>query len=194
MRSACPICLRYKASGISEALRCGRRAIRLALAGAVRRRLRETEPRLAIGAIETLNVRIDRTIGVERLLSWLTVAFGGAALGLACLGLFGTISNAVRQRTAELGIRVALGADRRSVQWLIVREALLLVVLGGTIGLPLAFLAARALRGLLYGIGPSDPIAYTAAIGVLMVVSVCAAYIPAWRASRLDPITALRGE
>ena len=165
-----------------------------ALAGAVRRRLRETEPRLAIGAIETLNVRIDRTIGVERLLSWLTVAFGGAALGLACLGLFGTISNAVRQRTAELGIRVALGADRRSVQWLIVREALLLVVLGGTIGLPLAFLAARALRGLLYGIGPSDPIAYTAAVGVLMVVSVCAAYIPAWRASRLDPITALRGE
>lgn len=165
-----------------------------ALADAVRRSLRETEPRLAIGAIDTLDVRIVRSIGIDRLLGWLTMTFGAAALGLACLGLFGTISNAVRRRTAELGIRVALGADPRSVQWLIVRDALVLVGLGGTIGLPLAFLAARALRGLLYGIGPADPIAYTAAAGMLIVVSVCAAYIPAWRASRLDPIAALRGE
>ena len=98
-----------------------------ALAGVVRRTLRETEPRLAVGAIETLDVRIVRSIRIERLLGWLTMAFGGAALSLACLGLFGTISNAVKRRTAEPGIRVALGADRRAVQWLIVREALLLV-------------------------------------------------------------------
>lgn len=110
-----------------------------ALASVVRRALRETEPRLAVGAIEILDVRIVRSIRIERLLGWLTMAFGGAALSLACLALFGTISNAVKRRTAELGIRVALGADRRAVQWLIVREALLLVLLGGAIGLPLAF-------------------------------------------------------
>jgi predicted permease len=165
-----------------------------ALASLVRSTLRETEPRLAVGAIETLDARIVRSIRIERLLGWLTMAFGGAALSLACLGLFGTISKAVKRRTAELGIRVALGADRRAVQWLIVREALLLVLLGGAIGLPLAFLAARALRGLFYGIAPSDSVSYGTAAGVLIVVCACAAYIPAWRASRLDPIVALRGE
>ena len=122
-----------------------------ALASAVRHALRESEPRLAIGAIETLDERIVGSIRVERLLGWLTMTFGAAALGLACLGLYGTISYAVRRRTAELGIRMALGADRSALQWLIVREALLLVVIGGAIGLPLAFVAARAVGGLLYG-------------------------------------------
>jgi predicted permease len=165
-----------------------------ALTNAVRNALRESEPRLAVGTIETLNSRIARSIGVERLLSWLTMAFGGAALGLACLGLYGTISYAVKRRTAELGIRIALGADGAALQWLIVRESLLLVLVGGAIGLPLAFLAARAVGGLLYGTTPSDPVAYAAAAGVLVVVSAFAAYVPARRASRLDPIAALRTE
>jgi predicted permease len=164
------------------------------LAAAIRQALRESEPRLAVGPIETLDERIVRSIAVERLLGWLTTAFGGAALGLACLGLYGTISNAVRRRTAELGIRIALGADRATVQWLIVREALRLVLLGAAVGLPLAFLAARAVRGLLYGIAPSDPFAYGAAVAALIVVCTGAAYVPAWRASRLDPIVALRSE
>jgi len=164
------------------------------LANAVRNALRESEPRLALGTIETLDSRIVRSIRVERLLGWLTMAFGGAALFLACLGLYGTISYAVRRRTAELGLRIALGADRMAVQWLIVREALLLVLVGGAIGLPLAFLAARAVGGLLYATAPSDPVAYGTAVGVLVVVSAFAAYIPAWRASRLDPVVALRAE
>jgi predicted permease len=165
-----------------------------ALASAVRHALRESEPRLAIGAIDTLNERVVRSIRVERLLGWLTMTFGAAALSLACLGLYGTISYAVRRRTAELGIRMALGADRAAVQWLIVREALVLVLLGGAIGLPLAFLAARAVGSLLYATAPSDPIAYGTAVAVLVVVSAFAAYIPAWRASRLNPMTALRTE
>jgi putative ABC transport system permease protein len=164
------------------------------LAAAIRQALRESEPRLAVGPIETLDERIVRSIAVERLLGWLTTAFGGAALGLACLGLYGTISNAVRRRTAELGIRIALGADRANVQWLIVREALRLVLLGAAVGLPLAFLAARAVRGLLYGIAPSDPLAYGAAVAALIVVCTGAAYVPAWQASRLDPIVALQSE
>jgi putative ABC transport system permease protein len=122
------------------------------------------------------------------------MAFAAAALGLVCLGLYGTISYAVRRRTAELGMRIALGADRMAVQWLIVREALLLVLLGGAIGLPLAFLAARAVSGLLYATAPSDPVAYGTAVGVLVVVSAFAAYMPARRASHLDPMIALRTE
>ncbi len=163
-----------------------------ALANAVRNALRESEPRLAVGTIETLDSRIARSIAVERLLGWLTMTFGGAALGLACLGLYGTISYGVSRRTAELGVRIALGADRVAVQWLIVREALLLVLLGGAIGVPLAFVAARAVGSLLYATAPSDPVAYGTASGVLVLVCAVAAYVPAWRASRLDPVVALR--
>jgi predicted permease len=166
----------------------------IALASAVRHALRESEPRLAIGAIDTLDERIVRSIRIERLLGWLTMVFGAAALGLACLGLYGTISYAVRRRTAELGVRIALGADRVAVQWLVVREALLLVLVGGAIGLPLAFLAARALGGLLYATSPSDPVAYGTAVAMLVVVSAFAAYIPARRASDFDPMIALRTE
>jgi ABC-type antimicrobial peptide transport system permease subunit len=122
------------------------------------------------------------------------MAFGAAALGLACLGLYGTMSYAVRRRTAELGIRIALGSDRVALQWLVVREALTLVLVGGAAGLPLAFLAARAVGGLLYATPPSDPVAYVTAVGALIVVSTGAAYVPAWRASRLDPMIALRPE
>jgi predicted permease len=165
-----------------------------AFVNAVRKALGESEPRLAIGTIETLDGRVVRSIGVERLLSWLTMAFGAAALGLACLGLYGTISYAVRRQTAELGIRIALGADRAAVPWLFVREALLLVLVGGAVGLPFAFLVARAVGGLLYATAPSDPVAYATAVGVLVVVSAFAAYIPARRASRLDPMVALRTE
>jgi predicted permease len=165
-----------------------------ALTNAVRNALRESEPRLSVGTIETLNSRIARSIGVDRLLGWVTTAFGAAALGLACLGLYGTISYAVKRRTAELGIRIALGADSVAVQWLIVREALLLVLAGGAVGLLFAFLAARSIGGLLYATAPSDPVSYGTAAGVLVVVSAVAAYIPAWRASRLDPLAALRHE
>ena len=165
-----------------------------ALTNAVRNALRESEPRLAVGTIETLDSRIARSIGVERLLAWLTMAFGGVALGLACLGLYGTISYAVRRRTAELGMRIALGADRVAVQWLIARDALLLVLVGGAVGLLFAFFAARAVGGLLYATAPSDPVSYGTAAGMLVVVSAFAAYIPAWRASRLDPMVALRAE
>jgi predicted permease len=165
-----------------------------AFVSAVRKALGESEPRLAVGTIETVDARVARSIAVDRLLRWLTMAFGTAALGLACLGLFGTISYAVRRRTTELGIRVALGADRGAVQWLIVREALLLVLIGGAVGLPLAFLAARAVSSLLYGTAPSDPVAYGTAVAILVAVAGIAAYMPARRASRLDPMVALRTE
>jgi predicted lysophospholipase L1 biosynthesis ABC-type transport system permease subunit len=165
-----------------------------AVTNAVRIALRESEPRLSVGAIDTLDSRIAASLGVDRLLGWLTTAFGAAALGLACLGLYGTVAYTVRRRTVELGMRIALGADRLAVQWLIVREALTLVLVGGIVGLPLAFLTARAARGLLYATAPSDPAAYGIAVSVLVVVAALAAYLPARRASRLDPMVALRSD
>jgi predicted permease len=164
------------------------------LVNPVRAALRGVEPSLATGAIDTLDSRVVRSIDVERLLGRLTMAFGAAALGLACLGLYGTMSYAVRRRTAELGVRIALGSGRIALQRLVVREALTLVLVGGAVGLPLAFFAARAIGGLLYATPPSDPVAYATAVGVLVVVSACAAYVPAWKASRLDPMIALRPE
>ena len=165
-----------------------------ALPNAIRSALRESEPRLAVGAIDTLDDRINTSIGVERVLGWLTMTFGVAALALVCLGVYGTIAYTVRRRTAELGLRIALGADRAAVQWLIIREVLMLVAVGGSVGLPLAFLAARAAGALLYGTAPSDPAAYVASAGVLVMVCTAAAYIPAVRASRLDPTLAMRAD
>jgi predicted permease len=164
------------------------------LVNGVRNALRDVEPGLPVGTIDTLDSRIAQSIDVERLLGRLTIAFGAAALGLACLGLYGTMSYAVKLRTTELGVRIALGSDRLALQWLVVREALTLVLVGGAAGVPLAFLAARAVGSLLYATPPSDPVAYAIALGALTFVSACAAYVPAWRASRLDPMVALRPE
>jgi ABC-type antimicrobial peptide transport system permease subunit len=130
----------------------------------------------------------------EQLLARLTTGFGGVALFLACLGLYGTISYAVTRRTAELGVRIALGASRGAVEWLILREALTLVLIGLLVGLPLAFFVSRTMAILFYGIAPSDLAAHGAAVATLIVIAAVAAYLPARRASRVDPILALRAD
>jgi putative ABC transport system permease protein len=98
------------------------------------------------------------------------------------------------QRTRELGVRMALGAGRGSVQWLVMREALSLLLAGLVVGLPLAFLGARAMSHLLYGITPTDVKAHSVAVATLVIVAAFAAYLPARRASRVDPMLALRAE
>jgi predicted permease len=165
-----------------------------ALAPEIRNVLRQLEPRLPVAGVDTLDARIERTMGSERLMMWLTMAFGAVALFLACLGLYGTISYAVTRRTAELGVRMALGAGRGTVQWLILREALVLVGVGLVIGIPLAFLAARAMSTLLFGVAPTDPVANGSAVAALVSIAALAAYLPARRASRVDPMLALRAE
>ncbi|HET7219103.1 MAG TPA: FtsX-like permease family protein, partial [Vicinamibacterales bacterium] len=115
----------------------------------------------------------------------------GVALLLGCLGLYGTISYGVSRRVAELGLRIALGADRAQVLWLVLREAVVLVAIGGAIGLPLTYLSARALSSLLFGVGAVDPYAYATGVLVLISVAILAAYFPARRASRIEPMTAI---
>jgi ABC-type antimicrobial peptide transport system permease subunit len=165
-----------------------------ALAPTVREALYELEPALPVFDIVPLDQRVNRGLTNDRLIASLTSAFGIVALLLACLGLYGTISYGVARRVSELGLRMALGADRATVAWLVVREAFVLVGTGAALGLPLAFVAGRSILSMLHGVGPVDPASYLQATLLLVVVAGVAAYLPAHRASRIDPMVALRSE
>jgi predicted permease len=162
------------------------------LIATVRTVLAEAEPSLPVYDIVPLDERLDRGLTSDRLVANLTSAFGGIALLLACLGLYGTISYGVARRVRELGVRMALGADRSNVLWLVIREAMVLIGAGAIIGIPLAYLAGRSVDSLLFGVGPLDVVAYATAAGLLMAVGGFAAFLPAHRASRIDPMAALR--
>ncbi len=164
-----------------------------ALTSTLRQVLAEAEPNLPVYDILPLEQRVARSLSQDAVIAQLTSVFSGIALLLACLGLYGTISYGVNQRVAELGLRIALGADRPRVLWLVMREALVLVVIGSTIGFSLAYLAARSLGTVLYGIGPLDPLAYGTGAALLLGVGLAAAYLPAFRASRIEPMRAIAG-
>ena len=163
----------------------------IALAAAIRRVVGEIEPRMPVNDVLPLDERVTRLLWQEAIIARLTTIFGGVSLLLACLGLYGTISYGVSQRVPELGLRLALGADRRQVLWLVMREALALVVIGGVGGVLLAYGAASSLRAQLYGVGPVDPAAYVAGATLLVTVGLLAAYLPAFRASRIEPMIAI---
>jgi ABC-type antimicrobial peptide transport system permease subunit len=158
----------------------------------MRRALAESEPGLPVYDVIPLEERLERGLSNDRLVANLTAVFGGVALLLACLGLYGTISYGVTRRVTELGVRMALGAGRTDVLWLVMREASLLVLAGAAIGVPLAYAAGRGVGTLLYGVRPLDAVAYLVAAGLLVLVGGVAAYLPAHRASRIDPMVALR--
>jgi ABC-type antimicrobial peptide transport system permease subunit len=128
------------------------------------------------------------------MLTGLFVSFAIIALVLAATGLYGVIAYLVSQRTREIGIRIALGADPGVVGRMVLGEAAVLFGLGMILGLGIALLLARAMRTLLYGIGPVDPPTYVGATAVLAVVMFIAAYVPARRAMRVNPVSALRSE
>ena len=123
---------------------------------------------------------------------WLLTAFAGQALILACLGIYGVIAYSVTERTREIGIRMALGASRGEVQRGMLRETLLLAAAGVTLGLIGALAAGRVIRTLLYDLSATDPATYVQMVVVLALVALPAGYIPARRASRIDPMDALR--
>jgi ABC-type antimicrobial peptide transport system permease subunit len=162
-----------------------------ALAQTVRETLTHLEPRLPIVEVVPLTDRIARGVTQDRMVARLTLIFGALALLLASLGLYGTISYGVSRRVAELGLRMALGADRRNVLRLVLREAMLLVLAGAAIGLPLALIAGRSMSTLLFGVGAADPLSFGTGASTLLVVAAVAAYLPAHRASRIEPMVAL---
>jgi predicted permease len=154
----------------------------------------DVDRNLPINDISTLSDNVNRTLSSERLIAGLTAGFGGLALGLACVGLYGVMSYAVARRKSELGLRLALGASPSRLLWNIFRESLLLVFLGLSIGTVLVYLARQFLSTLIFGIEPGDPSTILASMLILVVVAAAAACLPAWRASRVDPMVALRSE
>lgn len=158
----------------------------------VRKTVAAAEPALPLFDVVPLDERLNRNLSNDRLVAQLTAIFGGIALLLACLGLYGTISYGVTRRVRELGVRMALGAARRDVLLLVIREAMVLIAVGAAIGIPLAYAAGRSVSTLLFGVRPLDPLAYATAALLLAVVGGVAAFLPAHRASRIDPMAALR--
>jgi predicted permease len=166
----------------------------LAMAGQVRRLLGETHRDLMISEVTTLAQRVDGTVVRERMLAELSGVFGVLALVLACVGLYGTMSYAVARQTSEVGIRMALGARRGEMLWMVLRETLLLVAMGVAIGLPAALAATRFLQDYLFELKATDPATIAAAVLMLAATAVLAGYLPARRSARVDPMTALRYE
>jgi len=165
-----------------------------AIGNALRRAVREVAPQLPRYDLQTMTQRADIATAKNRFRAMLLTAFALAALLLAAIGIYGVLSFAVTARTREIGIRIALGAERASVQRLVIGEGLALVGVGVVIGLAGAFAGARALRTFLFDLTPSDPVTYAAMIVVLGVTAVLASWVPALRASRVDPVIALRAE
>ncbi|MGH9584320.1 MAG: FtsX-like permease family protein [Bryobacteraceae bacterium] len=161
---------------------------------AIRKAVHSVDPRLPLVHVTTENVVLDQNLQHEHTLADLSSLFGALALLLASIGLYGNLAYAVTRRTNEIGIRMALGADRTTVLWMILRESLLLIAAGIAVGLPLALAAARLIQSMLYGVRFFDPAILAAAILVLASAGALAAFLPARRASRIDPLTALRYE
>jgi predicted permease len=144
--------------------------------------------------IETMNERIAQSLTTDRTITELSGVFGPLAMILVCIGLYGVMSYAVTGRTGEIGIRMALGAQRKSVLWLILRESLLLIVIGVGIGMPAILGAGRWIASLLFGVKPADIAALSSAAAILFGAGILACYIPARRATRVEPTVALRYE
>jgi macrolide transport system ATP-binding/permease protein len=165
------------------------------MAGTMQRTIQGIAPDVPIrGDIRTLRATIDATLGRERLLATLSTLFGALALLLACIGLYGVMSYAVVRRTTEIGIRMALGAHRRDVLQMILRDSTWLVAAGLITGLIAALLTARLVESQLFALNPTDPATLGIACAILITAAAIAALLPAWRAARVDPMIALRHE
>jgi putative ABC transport system permease protein len=161
---------------------------------AMERAVRQVDPNLPVYDILTLTEIMERGVGSQRLLMMLLVGFGGLALLLAAVGVFGVNAYAVSQRTHELGVRMALGADRRRVLRLVLTQGFVTCAIGIALGIVVAIAATRVLRTLLYQVTPYDPLTFVSVTGILIAVTAAACYLPALRATKVDPIAALRAD
>jgi len=158
------------------------------------REVRALDPNLAVFEMITLQEQVDRSTSHELVAVALVALFGGLALLLASIGLYGVMSYSVSQSARELGLRMALGAGASNVLGLVLSRGLLLTTTGLIIGVALALLLTRLLGNLLYQVSPRDPLAFAAAFAVMALASAAACFLPAWRATRTDPMRALRAE
>jgi predicted permease len=161
---------------------------------AIREAVKRLDNTLPVYDLRSVDEQIDRSLLTERMIAMLSAVFGMVATALAIVGLYGVMAYTVARRTREIGIRVALGALGRDVVWMVMREALRLIAIGVAIGLPAAFALTRYIQAQLYGLTPNDPLTISVAAAALIAAAALAGYIPAVRASRVDPVRALRYE
>jgi len=160
----------------------------------IRNEVKQLAPSMPIYQMKTVEGQLDETLLSDRLIAMLSAGFGLLATLLATVGLYGVMAFVVARRRKELGIRLALGARTGGVIWLVMREVLVLLAIGLAVGVPAAFALGRFVASQLYGIQPHDPAIAVSTVVLLAVVSAAAGLIPAHRASRIDPILALRYE
>jgi predicted permease len=161
---------------------------------AARKAILALDPALPIESSKRLVELVDANMRQERIIAQLSTVFGGLALLLAAIGLYGVLSYAVAQRTNEIGVRMALGAQRSTVIRMVLRETAALIVIGLAVGVPASLACARLVQTTLFGLKAADPLTLGAAIGIMIAVAVASGYLPARRASRVDPLIALRYE
>jgi ABC-type antimicrobial peptide transport system permease subunit len=156
--------------------------------------VRQADPRVPVSEVRSQAADVDRTIYQEILFARLCGAFAMLALVIACVGLYGTVSYGVARRTSEIGLRMALGARREGVVRMVLGEVAGLAAGGIVAGLAAAVAASKLVASFLYGLTPNDPLTLALAAAVLLTAALLAGYAPARRASRIDPMTALRRE
>jgi macrolide transport system ATP-binding/permease protein len=160
----------------------------------IRELVHQADALLPMTNVQTQAAQIDQSINQEIAFAKLCTAFGVLALVIACVGLYGTMSYKVARRTGDIGIRMALGARRGAVIWMVLREVFALAAVGLAIGMPAAFAASKLVESFLFGMKPNDPLALTLAVAILLCAALVAGWVPARRASRIDPMIALRQE
>jgi predicted permease len=164
------------------------------LFGSIRAQVEQFDPKLQVLSLKTAQELVDNSILTERLVAKLSTFFGGLALLLAAIGLYGVMSYTVARRTAEIGLRMALGAQRTDVASLVLRDILRLIAIGSAVGILASVQLARYVESLIFGLKPHDPVTIAIAVAVLGLIGLIAGYLPARRAARIDPILALRAE
>ncbi len=166
----------------------------VAYVNAVREIVRQADPRLPLSEVRTQAAEIDQSIAEEIALARLSTVFALLALAIACVGLYGTVAYNVARRTGEIGIRMALGAERGRLVWMILGEVLMLLAVGIAVSVPAALGTSKLVQSFLFGMQANDPRALTVAVGTLVAAALLAGYLPARRAARVDPMVALREE
>jgi predicted permease len=164
------------------------------LIGQVRQQARELDPTVPVTRMKTMQAQIEESLGRERLVAALASCFGGLAVLLACVGLYGVLSYTVAQKTKEFGVRMALGARHGDIAWLVLRQMLVVLGAGLPLGIGAALASGRLVAPMLYGLKPADPATLAGVTLLLSLIAVIAGYLPARRATRVDPLEALRHE
>ena len=165
-----------------------------ALVGSLRNEMRALNKDVPVFSVQTMTERIGGQLAADRMIAVLLSIFGGGALLLAAIGIYGVMGYSVAQRTREIGIRIALGAERRDILRLIVGQGMVLILMGAGVGLALALAATRVVKSLLFGVSATDPLTFIVVVLALIAVGLLACYLPARRATKVDPLVALRYE